>query len=127
MTPAARQSPAALDLIFYQDDTEAISVWLPMDLAGVDVRLQVRDSRNNVLATLISGAGLVVIPGDLPPPTPDNPTPTQPHSRVDIAPTLAQRAAIVGRSAIYDLQTMAGSAQITWLRGRFIVEKQVTA
>lgn len=120
------QGPAELDLEFYQGDTVGISIWLPADLTGAAVRLQVRSSSGAELATLEAGSGLVVTPGDLPPPTPDNPTPTPPSSRIDIAPTVAQRDAVLGRMASYDLQTQQGAAVQTWLRGTFTVRPQQT-
>jgi hypothetical protein len=120
------QGPAELDLEFYQGDTVGISIWLPADLTGATVRLQVRSSGGAVLATLESGSGLVVIPGDLPPATPDNPAPTPPSSRIDLAPTVAQRDAVVSREAIYDLQVQQGAAIQTWLRGAFVVRPEQT-
>jgi hypothetical protein len=127
MIPTVRQGPAALNLEFYQGDTEPIVVYLPADLTGAVVRLQVRTSAGAVLVTLVEGSGLQVIPGELPPATPDNPTPTPPSSRINIAPTLPQRDALVGRELRYDLEVTMGAQRSTWLRGGFMVVEELTA
>lgn len=80
MTPTVRQGPASLNLEFYQGDTEGIAVYLPVDLTGAAVRLQVRTSAGAVLVTLVEGSGLQVIPGELPPATPSDPAPTSGYS-----------------------------------------------
>lgn len=126
MIPTVRQGPAALNLEFYEADTQGIAIWLPMDLTGFTVRLQVRDISGTQLAELTVGDGLTVIPGDLPPPTPDNPNPTPPSSLITIAPTPAQRAAVVGKRAQYDLEVASAGYRETWLAGAFTVTSQVT-
>lgn len=120
------QGPAEVDLEFYQGDTIGISLWVQADLTGAMGKIQVRAASGAVLTTLTMANGLNIVPGDLPPATPDNPNPAQPSSRIDIVPTVAQRDAVVGREAIYDLQIEQPPATQTWLRGIFFVRPQQT-
>ena len=109
----------------YQGDTLAISVWLPADLAGASARLQVRAWDGAALTTLDIGTGLTLIPGELPPATPEQPVPVPPSSRIDINPDAAQRTAVAGQTANYDLQTTQAGSITTWLRGRFVVTPEI--
>ncbi|MBF6595807.1 MAG: hypothetical protein IVW51_15390 [Thermaceae bacterium] len=97
-------APILVELRFYRGEVSAFTFYIARDLSATPPRMQVRDLADNPVVLLQPNSGLAVssVPVASVPPRPDG----KPHpyqgtwTRVDIAPTVAQRESMFGKSGL---------------------------
>lgn len=119
--PKVVQGPGAVDVGYYLGDTAAITMWVRADLTGASIAYSVKDADDlggSAIISLSAGSGITVTPNSPPP------RETGTWSRLDVAPSKAQRqtaltAQQAGKKLVYDLETLIAGETRTWFAGTF--------
>lgn len=124
-------APVSVELRFYRGEASAFTFYIARDLSATPPRMQVRDVTDSPVVLLQPNNGLAVVsvPVTSVPPRPDG----KPHTyqgtwtRVDIAPTVAQREAMLGKSGLVgDLAFALAAGDFTPLRASLSVSNDVS-